>query len=83
MVIIDPYQELANAIVLQAVEDFRFLLKRLSDDPNDSVALREMQELELDIHTSFFQSLTALDIDKLFSDVKDQFLKQDEDDSDV
>lgn len=83
MVIIDPYQELANAIVLQAVEDFRFLLKRLSDDPNDSVALREMQELELDIHTSFFQSLTALDIDKLFSDVKDQFLKQDEDDNDV
>ena len=83
MVIIDPYQELANAIVLQAVEDCRFLLKRLSVDPNDSVALREMQELELDIHTSFFQSLTALDIDKLFSDVKDQFLKQDEDDSDV
>lgn len=83
MVIIDPYQELANAIVLQAVEDFRFLLKRLSDDPNDSVALSEMQELELDIHTSFFQSLTALDIDKLFSDVKDQFLKQDEDDNDV
>lgn len=83
MVIIDPYQELANAIVLQAVEDFRFLLKRLSVDPNDSVALREMQELELDIHTSFFQCLTTLDIDKLFSDVKDQFLKQDEDDSDV
>ncbi len=83
MVIIDPYQELANAIVLQAVEDFRFLLKRLSVDPNDSVALREMQELELDIHTSFFQSLTTLDIDKLFFDVKDQFLKQDEDDSDV
>lgn len=83
MVIIDPYQELANAIVLQAVEDFRFLLKRLSDDPNDSVALREMQGLELDIHTPFFLSLTALDIDKLFSDVKDQFLKQDEDDSDV
>lgn len=83
MGIIDPYQELANAIVLQAVEDFRFLLKRLSVDPNDSVALREMQELELDIHTSFFQSLTALDIDKLFSDVKDQFLKQDEDESDV
>lgn len=83
MVIIDPYQELANAIVLQAVEDFRFLLKRLSVDPNDSVALREMQELELDIHTPFFLSLTTLDIDKLFSDVKDQFLKQDEDDSDV
>ncbi len=83
MVIIDPYQELANAIVLQAVEDFRFLLKRLSVDPNDSVALREMQELELDIHTPFFLSLTTLDIDKLFSDVKDQFLKQDKDDSDV
>ena len=83
MVIIDPYQELANAIVLQAVEDFRFLLKTLSVDPNDSVALSEMQELELDIHTPFFQSLTTLDIDKLFSDVKDQFLKQDEDDSDV
>lgn len=83
MVIIDSYQELANAIVLQAVEDFRFLLKGLSVGPNDSGALREMQELELDIHTSFFQSLTALDIDKLFSDVKEQFLKQDEDDSDV
>lgn len=70
------YENLANAIVLQAVEDYRDLLERLTIFPNDPATLRELRDLEQDIHTPFFQSLTKLDIDKLFSDVKAQFLKE-------
>ncbi|MGN1340471.1 MAG: hypothetical protein ACI4WS_09275 [Oscillospiraceae bacterium] len=72
------YENLANAVVLQAVEDYRDLLKRLTIFPNDPATLRELRDLEQDIHTPFFQSLTKLDIDKLFDDVKAQFLKEHE-----
>lgn len=70
------YENLANAVVLQAVEDYRDLLKRLTIFPNDPATLRELRDLEQDIHTPFFQSLTKLDIDKLFDAVKAQFLKE-------
>lgn len=70
------YENLANAVVLQAVEDYRDLLNRLAIFPNDPTTLRELRDLEQDIHTPFFQSLTKLDIDKLFADVKAQFLKE-------
>ena len=72
------YENLANAVVLQAVEDYRDLLKRLTIFPNDPATLRELRDLEQDIHTPFFQSLTKLDIAKLFDNVKAQFLKEHE-----
>lgn len=50
----DPYQELANAIVLRAVEDYR-----LSDDE------QELEEIERFFRSDWFGVLTKLDPDLL------------------
>ena len=59
----DAYQELANAIIVRAAEDYRTLLRLQRNYPNNSVVEQKIKELEYDIHTPFFQSLTALDVD--------------------
>ncbi len=50
----DPYQELANAIVLRAVEDYR-----LTDDE------QELEEIERFFRSDWFSVLTKLDPDLL------------------
>lgn len=50
----DPYQELANAIVLRAVEDYR-----LTDDE------QELEEIERFFRSDWFGVLTKLDPDLL------------------
>ena len=37
----DPYENLANAIVLQAVKDYRDALKRLKKKPGNQAAMGE------------------------------------------
>ena len=58
----NPYEELANAIVLQAVKDYR-----LNDDE------RELASIERFFRSGWFQTLTSLDgevlIEKLHREV--------------
>ena len=42
----NPYQDLANAIVLQAVKDYRDALQTLSYNPNNRIAQAESREIE-------------------------------------
>lgn len=69
----DAYQELANAIIVRAAEDYRTLLRLQRNYPNSSVVEQKIKELEYDIHTPFFQSLTSLDVDQLFSEIKTKY----------
>lgn len=69
----DAYQELANAIIVRAAEDYRTLLRLQRNYPNNSVVEQKIKELEYDIHTPFFQSLTSLDVDQLFSEIKTKY----------
>lgn len=55
----DPYQELANAIVLQAVKDYR-----MTDDE------RELQEIERFFRSAWFGVLTSVDPDLLISKLR-------------
>ena len=41
----DPYQNLANAIVLSAVKDYRDALKKLKKKPNNKLAADERDDL--------------------------------------
>ena len=70
----DAYQELANAIIVRAAEDYRTLLRLQRNYPNSSVIEQKIKELEYDIHTPFFQSLTTLDVDQIFADIKAEFM---------
>ena len=42
----DPYENLANAIVLQAVKDYRDALKRLKKKPGNQAAMSDAMECE-------------------------------------
>ena len=55
----DPYQELANAIILQAVKDYR-----MTDDE------RELQEIERFFRSDWFGVLTSVDPDLLISKLR-------------
>ena len=57
----NPYEELANAIILQAVKDYR-----LTDDE------RELQEIERFFRSGWFGVLTTLDPELLISRLKQE-----------
>ena len=69
----DAYERLANAIILQAVKDYRRTLKRLSKRPHDSDIKKDKMDLEELFRSDWFSTLTSLDpevlIEKLTSEV--------------
>lgn len=56
----NPYEELSNAIVLQAVKDYRVTLQELKRDPISTNALHSMNELEKFFRSEWYSSLTAI-----------------------
>lgn len=54
-----PYENLANAIILQAVKDYR-----LTDDE------RELQEIERFFHSSWFGVLSKVDPEFLIKELR-------------
>lgn len=69
----DPYQNLANAIVLSAVKDYRDALKRLKKKPNNKLAADERDDIERLFRSGYFAILTEIDpeylIDRLNKEV--------------
>ena len=69
----DPYQNLANAIVLSAVKDYRDALKRLNKKPNNKLAADERDDIERFFRSGYFAILTEIDpeylIDRLNKEV--------------
>ena len=57
----DNYQALANAIILQAVKDFRPAYRRLKRHPNDKLAQDTVREITQFVRAQYFQSLTSID----------------------
>lgn len=56
------YQNLANAIILQAVKDFRRCIKIVKrNGRNKEVAVKEMREIVEFIKSPWFKSLTNLE----------------------
>ena len=66
----DCYENLANAIILQAVRDYKKVLFRLEDHPNNRDANYEKKKLEQFFHSSWYNTLTDLDADTLISGVR-------------
>lgn len=57
----DLYEKLANAIVLQAVKDYRKTLKILKKHPKNGTALYTKREVERFFRSDWYASLTAVD----------------------
>lgn len=71
----NPYEKLANAIVLQAVSDYRTALKKVKKNPNNREAIDEALQIEKFFRTEWYQVLTSVDgeylIDRLRKEVSE------------
>lgn len=57
----DPYQNLANAIILSAVKDWRLARRKLKRKPNNKDAKILLGECENFFRSAWFASLTDVD----------------------
>ena len=57
----DPYERLANAIILQAVTDYRAALKRIKRKPEDRETIDEAMRVESFFRSGWYSQLTAVD----------------------
>lgn len=57
----DPYQNLANAIILSAVKDWRSARRKLKRKPNNKDAKILLKECESFFRSKWYASLTDVD----------------------
>ena len=58
---ITNYENLANAIILQAAKDYRVALKSLTANPRSRTALSDKNEIERFFRSEWFATLTSVD----------------------
>ena len=68
----DPYERLANAIVLQAVSDYRVALKKIKAYPKNREAISEALEIEKFFRSGWYSILTDVDGEYLIRRLQDE-----------
>lgn len=63
----DNYQNLANAIVLLAVNDYRKAMKTLTLYPKDRTLKFQIKQIEQFFRSDFYKLLTSIDGEMLIS----------------
>jgi hypothetical protein len=58
---ITNYENLANAVILQAVKDYRVALKCLKENPRNRMAMADKDEIERFFRSQWFTVLTSVD----------------------
>ena len=57
----NPYEALTNAIIIQAVNDYRIALKKVKKNPGNRDAINEALSLERFFHSPWYETLTSVD----------------------
>jgi len=68
----DPYENLANAIVLQAVKDYRDALKRLKKKSSNKAAMSDAMECERFFRSGWYKTLTSVDGEYLIQKLREE-----------
>ena len=68
----DPYEQLANAIVIQAADDYRIALKKIKAHPKDRKAIDEALEIVRFFRSSWYSQLTGVDGEYLIKRLQDE-----------
>ena len=68
----DPYERLANVIVLQAVSDYRSALKKIKAHPKNREAISEALEIEKFFRSGWYSILTDVDGEYLIRRLQDE-----------
>lgn len=66
------YENLANAIILQAVKDYRGILRKIKKHPFDRLVLSEKRRLERFFRSQWFGMLTGVDPEMLIGKLKQE-----------
>ncbi len=72
MIDITNYENLANEIILRAVEDYRDALKRLASFPHDHDSKHTKAEVERFFRSGWFSTLTTLDPEVLIQKLNEE-----------
>lgn len=67
---IDCHQNLANAVILCAVKDYRVALKKLNKRPNYGPAKEMKAEVERFFRSEWYRELTSVDGDVLIKQLQ-------------
>ena len=68
----DPYERLANAIILQAVTDYRAALKQIKRNPKNRETIDEAMRVESFFRSGWYSQLTAVDGEYLIRRLQDE-----------
>ena len=68
----EAYESLANAIVLQAVSDYRAALKRVKEHPHNSGAISDAKSIEKFFRSGWYEALTTVDGEYLIEKLRDE-----------
>ena len=68
----DPYERLANAIVLQAVADYKVALKKIKAHPKNREAISQALEIEKFFRSGWYSQLTDVDGEYLIRRLQDE-----------
>ena len=68
----DPYENLANAIVLQAGKDYRNALKRLKKKSGNKAAMADALECERFFRSGWYKTLTSVDGEYLITKLREE-----------
>lgn len=71
----DPYQELANSIILLAVKDYREARHKLHKRPKNKTAKATLEECEEFFLSDWFKTLTTLDGEMLLQKLRQEEIK--------
>ena len=67
-----PYEKLANAIILQAVKDYRSALRKLKRKPGNALAHAEIDSIERFFRSDWYKCLTEVDGEMLIRKLKEE-----------
>lgn len=68
----DPYENLANAIVMQAARDYLSALRKVKKSPRNKLAMDEALRLESFFHSDWYRILTGVDPDYLIRKLREK-----------
>ena len=68
----NPYEKLANAIILQAVSDYRAALKKVKKNPKNRDAIDGVLQIERFFQSEWYQVLTSVDGEYLIEKLREE-----------
>jgi hypothetical protein len=68
----DPYENLANAIILQTVRDYRYALKQIKMNPANKTAMSDAMECERFFRSGWYSAITNVDGEHLINKLREK-----------